>query len=69
MAKLTDYLTVQQCADELGCAARTIERWIKDGRMPEPERIGKVRLIRRKHCKRPVGLDPRGGSNFGKKQA
>lgn len=69
MAKLDDYLTIQQCAAELGCASRTIERWIKEGRMPKPERkVGIVRLMHRKHCKRPTDLDPRGSSGFGKKK-
>lgn len=68
MAKLDDYLTIQECADELGCTYSTVWRWIEAGHIPEPiKKFGKS-LINRKHCKRPEGIGAQGANLFGKKK-
>lgn len=36
-------LTQQQLADRLGCNVRTLRRWVHEGRIPAPIRIGRAK--------------------------
>lgn len=67
MAKLDDYLTIQECAELLGCSHVTVWRWVNAGRIRTEEKFGRT-LIHRKHCQRPKSKENRGAALFGRKK-
>lgn len=67
MAKLTDYLTIPEAAELIGCHQNSVRKWIRGGHIKSVTRFGR-HLIKRKDCKRPDTLDPRGGHGFGIKK-
>lgn len=68
MPNLKNYLTIEQCADQLGCNQSTVCRWITSGLLPKPVEYFGRRFLRKRDCKRPTGLDGRGTANFGRKR-
>lgn len=54
-----DYMTLAECAQQLGCTYSTVWRWTDSGRLPYIERFN-LRLVKRTDCKRPETLDSRG---------
>lgn len=67
MAKLDDYLTIQECAELTGYSHVTIWRWCEAGETPYIEKFGK-KLIHRKDCHRPKSKDNRGAALLGRKK-
>lgn len=67
MAKLDDYLTIQEAAELIGVHTNSVRMWIREGHIKPVLRFGR-KLIHRKHCKRPETLDTRGGAGLGTKK-
>lgn len=41
---LTDFATKQEVAKKFGVTTRTVDRWVRQGQIPAPLKIGRQRL-------------------------
>lgn len=40
------FLRLPQVAEALGCGKSTVWKWVKDGRIPEPKKMGRITVWR-----------------------